>query len=188
MGLHQIILCLCKCLPQLTISLMPASTHNVGVSFAMSIQVGNLISLVQHSPLKRRSPVEGKVLIFSGMSPLINYPHKADSCHHLSLLLEAVLIFSSLPCQHGTHRKWSVYNIGYIVMFHVGPDHVARELQHHFPELEQWNSSGIKLMPADSEVSACRERVQIFEPFKSQFIQPECTIQIFHTQVSAMAA
>jgi len=64
----------------------------------MSIQVGNLISLVQHSPLKCRSPVEGESADFSGMSPLINYPHKADLCHHLSLVLEAVtlLIFSSL--------------------------------------------------------------------------------------------
>lgn len=73
------------------------------------------------------------------------------------------------------------------MMLHAGADHVAREL-HHFPELEQWNSSGIKLMPADSEVPACTERVQIFEPFKSQFIQPEYTIQIFHTQVSTIAA
>ncbi len=74
------------------------------------------------------------------------------------------------------------------MMLHVRADHVARELYHFPAALEQWNSSGIKLMPADSEVPAWRERVHVFEPFKFPFIQPECTIQNVHTHGSAMGA
>lgn len=172
-----------------TVPLMQVNSHTVRAISVMSIQVGNLISLEQYSPLTRRSPAEGESADFSRMSALINYPHKTDLCHHLSPLLEAVLIFSVVPpsTEHTCCTMLSLCDIGGIIRRSLSERVTWAESYIIFlAALEQWNSSGIKLTASNSEVPTCSAWVWISEPFKSLFIQPECTIHIVRTRASTI--
>lgn len=174
-----------------TIALMQVNSHTVRAISVMSTQVGNLISLVQSSPLKRRSPADGESADFSGMSPLINYPHKTDLCHHLSPLLEAVPNFSVLPLstEHTCCTMLSLCDICWIIRRSLSERVTWAESYIVFlAALEQWISSGIKLTASNSEVPTCSAWVRISEPFTSLLIQPECSIHIVRTQVSTIAA